>query len=333
VKRLGLLLVVVAAGCGGDSAIDSEPDFSEPAAMTLRLSDLPPGFRYGGGRTCGPIGTTEGQEPKLDEFLIASHPRTCFDEFSREWGGEPASVQAVLFLFDSEADAERAWELRTPLLARFARIFITLPRGSGDEIAFDSEGVLKPGAGEAWRDDRLVVAVYEEGLAGRAGRSFARDLAVRQRSRIESPSDPSGEDERELGLEDPAIPIPVYWLGREYEPPGLPKLRLSSGEYARGGGPGNEAKIDYEGEGGGVTLELWTPEAWKRFASSRFGRRCDQHRLSADGVRAELYNCRGQRDRWLAHVSEPGVVIAVEGSGPYNSRRGLEAAVAGLRRR
>lgn len=333
-RALAFLAVAVLAGCGGDSAADDEPDLSEPAAMTLRLSDLPPGFRYGDDRACGQVATTEGQEPVLDEFLIASRPRACLGDFSREWGGPPPLVATAIFLFDSDEDAQRAWELRKLLLESFARIFLTTERGGGDAVAFDSDGLQRRGAGEAWRDGRLVVAVYEEGLAGEDGREFAADLAEKQRERIESPSSPEEEDDREIGLEDPAISVPVYWLGREFESEGLPSLELYRGDHLRGGGPGNEVKIDYSGERSSVTLDLWKPEDWRRFRQTRLGKVA-----SCEG---EI--CRGRPNHWRAQVYLDDVVVAVNmpycfacggrpADDPYNSRAGMEAVVQGLRRR
>jgi hypothetical protein len=355
VKLLALMLAAVAAGCGGESSIGSEPDFSEPAAMMLRLSDLPHGFRYGDARGCNEIGTTEGQKPELDKFLIEARPRTCFGDFSREWGGEPAIVRTALFLFDSDDDAGRAWAMRAALFRSFAGIYVTTPHGGGDQIAFDSRGALKRGAGEAWRDGHLVVAIYEEGLAGDPGREFAREIAEKQRHWIDSPSDPTVEDDREIGLEDPAIAIPVYWLGREFRPDGLPDLTLYNSEHLRDSGPGNEVKIDYEADGGGVTLDLWAPEEWRKFRATRLGRlfstsRCaSRSEVLVAGARAEIYGgrageCGGEPNRWLANVHYRDVVVAVNmpygtmsaatpGSGPYNSREGMEAVVRGLRRR
>jgi hypothetical protein len=356
VKRVALLLAMLAAGCGGETFDSGEPDLSEPEAMMLRLSDLPEGFRYGDDHGCGEVGTTEGHDPRLDGFLIETRPRGCVAEFSREWGGEPRSVQTVLFLFDSDDDARRAWEVRKSLVGSFSSISFTKERGHGDAVVFDSEGVNFPGAGEAWRDNRLVVTVYEEGLAGDEGRDFAADLAEKQRSRIESPSSPHVEDDREIGLEDPAIAIPVYWLGRQFAPKDLPELTLYQGDYLRGDGPGNEVKIDYEAEGTGVTLDLWTPETWRRFKTTRLGRiswsaPCARRtELKVDGGRAEIYGgyskgCQGEPDHWLAHVYYDEVVVAVNmaycytcGGGrratdAYNSREGMEAVLRGLKRR
>ena len=336
-RAAALAALLLLAGCGGDSPrADEEPDLSEPEAMTLRLSDLPHGFRYGDDRGCGELGTTEGKEPELDRFLVEARPRACLGDFTREWGGPPPLVQTALFLFDSAEDAERAWELRKVLFRSFARILLTTERGGDDTVTFDSEGLQRFGAGEAWRDDGLVVAVYEEGLAGERGREFVADLAEKQRGRIESPSSPVQEEDREIGLEDPAIAIPVYWLGREFAPEGLPPLELDRGEHVRGTGPGSDVKIDYAG-GGIVTLDLWRPEAWENFERTRLGKlaRCQAH--------GRVRICRGRIGHWLAQVHEDGVVVAVNmpycfacrrpADDPYNSREAIESVVRGLRRR
>jgi hypothetical protein len=354
-RRLLLLSLAVVAGCGGNSALDNEPDLAEPAAMMLRLGDLPAGFRYGDDRGCGDVWSTEGRENELDELLVETRPRWCLGDFAREWGGPPRIAQTTLFLFESDEDAKHAWELRKHLFASFGRILITTERGDGDAVAFDSNGLQQLGAGEAWRDGRLVVAVYEEGLSGKVGREFAADLAAKQRERIETPSDPLEEDDREIALEDPAIATPVYWLGREFEPEKLPKLELDRADHLRGDGPGNEVKIDYQGDASSLTLDLWKPETWTRFKTTRLGRliwssRCARRSdLRVEGGRAEIYGgyskgCQGEPDHWLAHVYYHDVVVALNmaycyacggrpASDPYNSREGMEAVVRGLRRR
>jgi hypothetical protein len=321
-------MLLLVAGCGGSSALDDEPDLAEPAAMMLRLGDLPPGFRYGDDRGCTDVWSTDDRENELDELLVETRPRWCLGDFAREWGGPPRIAQSTLFLFEADDDAKRAWELRKRLFASFGRILITTERASGDAVAFDSNGLQQLGAGEAWRDGRLVVAVYEEGLSGRIGREFAADLAAKQRERIETPSNPVEEDDREIALEDPAIATPVYWLGREFEPAGLPELELDRADHLRGNGPGNEVEIDYQGDAGGLTLDLWKPERWKRHKSPPCARRS---RLSVEGGRADI--CERDTERWQAHVYYDGVVVAITPKDAYDSREGMGAAVRGLRRR
>lgn len=329
-RFLAAAVLLVLVGCGGSSAFDDEPDLAEPAAMMLRLGDLPAGFRYGDDRGCGDVWSTDGRKNELDKLLVETRPRWCLGDFAREWGGPPRIAQATLFLFESDGDAARAWELRKHLFESFGRILITKERGGGNAVVFDSNGLQQLGAGEAWRDGRLVVAVYEEGLSGKAGHEFAAELAAKQRERIETPSDPVEEDDREIGLEDPAIAIPVYWLAREFEHDGLPKLELYRADHLRGEGLGYEVEVDYQADGGGVTLDLWKPEAWRRLKTTSCARRSE---LSVDSGRAEIYRCEGERDRWLAYVYYIDVVVAVTPTDAYDSREGVEAVVRGLRRR
>jgi hypothetical protein len=155
VKRLLLLVaILVAAGCGGESSEQAEPSSPRLEAMMLRLGDLPEGFRYGDDRGCGEVGTTEGSRPELDRFIIETRPRACLGEFNRAYGDEPGQVQTALFRFDSEADAERAWQRRKPLFGSYSSIFITTERPRGEFVEFDSRGLNNPGVGETWRDGR-----------------------------------------------------------------------------------------------------------------------------------------------------------------------------------
>lgn len=356
-KRLVLVAVLLATGCGGESSESAAPESAPLEAMMLRLADLPAGFRYGDDSACGEVGTTEGSEPALDRFILKTGPSACSVEFNRLYGGEPGLVQTALFRFDSDDAAEQAWERRQPLFGSYGAIFITTERPRGEFVEFDSRGLNDPGVGEAWRDGRLVVAVYEEGLTGDQGRWFARDLAERQRRRIRSPSEPvtTQEDDRQVGLDDPAIAVPVYWLGTEFEPDGLVPLELYRGDHLRGHGPGNEVKIDYQGERASVTLDLWKPAGWREFKTTRLGKMiwsapcARRSELAVQGGRAEIYGgyskgCNGEPDHWLAHVYYPEVVVAVNmsycyacggrsASDPYNSREGMEAVVRGLQRR
>lgn len=330
----------------------------------LRLADLPAGYTQSGDYECGPFVSTEGASPRIDEFLRETRPRGCTAEFHSAWH-DRRSVRSAVFSFGTAEDASSGWALRDELFLRFGAVSISAEftaDGPGEEaIRFDSEGLNAPGVGVAWRDGRVLAIVFEEGLGGEEGGEFAAELARKQDSRIHSPEPvPDSEPGREVALDDPSIAVPVYWLGPEFEPSGLPRLEFYEGVHLAGEhGPGNEVKLDYYGEGlrFGIGVDLWKPAMWERFKTTRLGRMvwdspCARRSdLRVSGGRAIIYGGYGsggcpesEPDHWLAHVYLDGVVVAVNmpncyacaggSSGdPYNSRRGIEAVVRGLRPR
>jgi hypothetical protein len=330
----------------------------------LRLADLPAGYVQSGDYECGPFISTEGASPRVDELLGETRPRGCTAEFHSAWR-DRGSVRSAVFSFDTAEDASSGWAQRDDLFLRFGAVSISeefaADRPGEEAVRFDSEGLNAPGAGVAWRDGRVLAVVYEEGLSGEEGRKFAAELARTQDSRIHWPEPVSDSERgREVGLDDPSIAVPVYWLGREFEPAGLPRLELYEGVHLAGEhGPGNEVKLDYSAEGlrYGVGVNLWKPATWDRFKTTRLGRMvwdspCARRGdLRVRGGRATIYGGYGsggcpesEPDHWLAHVYLDGVVVTVNmpncyacvggsSGNPYNSRRGMEAIVRALRRR
>jgi hypothetical protein len=79
------------------------------------------------------------------------------------------------------------------------------------------------------------------------------------------------EELERRALEDPALPVPVYWLGRSFDPGhGLPVLKLTEVDTRSllpGQGPGSALGIYYASDGGAgrVGLEVWPPGAWEAF--------------------------------------------------------------------
>lgn len=88
--------------------------------------------------------------------------------------------------------------------------------------------------------------------------------------------------ERDDGiLENPAVGVPVYWLGREADlGNGLPHLELGylmdrHPEIVRPAGsdePKVRVSLPYAGDGGGVTLDLWQPGEWEKFKARLGGK-------------------------------------------------------------
>ena len=378
-------LLLIASGCG-DRPADRSDNVAKSDAhlITLRLSDLPRGFRTGDDSGCGPFLGLEGATEKLAAFANAERPSTCVAELNYVWGrkaGVPQLVEASTFVFDGTKAAERGLDLRRDLLE------FTLGLGEIEEhqaddsagvgqksIVFSTRDALvnglthQPGVGVVWHSGNLLNVVFAGGLASDEGREVALGLARKQQARADrlTPISQTDTDDRDVSLDQPGLELPVYWLGREFDPPGaLPALELANGvTLTPGGGPGNKVKIDYGGPGeGGVTLDLWQPDAWKQFKGTRLGLMVwswpctDAKELRLPEGRAVVYAGFAEpaakpcptapHDRFLAHAYFDGVVVAVnmpycyscvrrlrEGApDPYNSLVGMEAVVKGLRLR
>jgi hypothetical protein len=174
-------------------------------------------------------------------------------------------------------------------------------------------------------------------------------------------------DTIELQLDDPALKLPVYWLGRSFDPAGsLPELDLAEA-IVLATGPGNSVKLDYGGVSGGhtigITFDLWEPDAWERFRRTRLGRLvwdsgcARKTTLQLPDGHADIFQGYGTRqtleppcpsrppDRVLAHVYLDGVVAAVDMPycyvcagppvlrNPYETVAGMTAIAKGLRLR
>jgi hypothetical protein len=122
-----------------------------------------------------------------------------------------------------------------------------------------------------------VMTVEQDGqMFGESVFRFTNDFVARDRL---PPSflDPSSvgyvpQATRDLAtLDDPALPVPVYWLGRDFDPGGgLPLLRLSevdSRSLTPGAGPGSALALHYESAGGTdrVWVDLWPVGAFERY--------------------------------------------------------------------
>jgi hypothetical protein len=258
----GLLL----CGCG-ESA--SSVRASE---LVLRTADLPKGYQYGDDSACGIAGATEGDWPKLEPLFAAERPDSCAMELEWVWAGRaPYSngLWSAAYLFDSEDAAHRAFEARDEL-ASFTGTLDAKEREPfqlGDEAELlRGRGLNNAASGVVWRDGDIVGVIVVEPAKDDA----ARELAREQQRRIEHPSpSPPQENDTELQLDDPTVKLPVYWLGRSFDPPGpLPRLELELANVG-GNGPGQVIQLWYRS---GVTLDTYEPETWASFRRTRLGR-------------------------------------------------------------
>jgi hypothetical protein len=373
---LGAGTVAVVLACAAMVAPASAQDpAADPQNLVLRLSDLPRGYLVGDDSGCGMTLSDESAPPELVQ-IQAQHPqRNCGIEFERRWEPTagttgPPYVDSETFVFETTLGAEAAYGVAQSLAAyvlgleRESLHQVAPLRTVGDAAAvYETDDALvnglggRPGAIAEWRTGRVASIVF---VAGTASQDVLLQLADVQQQRITAPTQlrPHENDDREVPLENPRLGIPVYWLGRRFDPPGaLPALRLqdSFGPVGRHAGPGWRADIDYHG---GVHLGLWRPRAWDRFARTRLGRLvlhqpCARtRRLRVAGGRAVIVaghstrRCSGRRhDLFVAHVHLRGVVVSVNlpvclmcfergrAADPYNSLAGMRAVVRGVHRR
>ena len=376
-----LALLPVLLGCGGSSATGAEAAALDPAELTLRLSDLSGGYQRGDDSGCG-IGV-EGAPPRLAALVVDRRPTACVEEFEqlyrplRSVAGNPPLIKSIALVFADEEGARAGFALGRELVeyttgARRLQERTNARIGAATRV-FSAEALVRGRAGQPasvvlWRSRSVVAIVLAGGVGGEGGRQAALRLARKQQGRIANPEPivADEENDREVALDNPAIGIDIYWLGRSFAPGGdLHELTLADtfGPITPGGGPGNVVKIDYgaaQPRERGITLDLWRPAAWKRFLGTRLGRLvwgspCARARTVAlpkgravihSGYGVEPAACSGAPfDRFLAHVYLPGVVVAVNmpycytcaprfgGSDPYNSLQGMETIVRALERR
>ena len=257
----GLATVAVAsllvAGCGGGARGTHVQD---PHAAVLRAGDMARGYAEGDDTACG-IADTEEEDSPLARLFVEERPRACIIELARVWEGGtgPRGVTSAAYVFRNAAAAERGFRARSPLLEYSASLRMRTETGVdlGDEARLvRGPGLNDPAVAVVWRSGNVVAILAVEPASVRAALALAR----RQQRRILGPAPaPHRVDTIELQLDDPALALPVYWLGRSFHPGhGLTELDLNDARAARTG-----ASLEYVGVTGG-RVTVWGKET--RFA-------------------------------------------------------------------
>ena len=350
------------------SAALASPAAAAPEDLPLRLPDVGPGYIVNE-HDCGlDLTGEESTPPALDRVLEVPG---CFAEFTRVWvrPGRPrgaGSVDSLVWSFPDVAGAAAAFaETRTLTayawgLRRGSLEAMAAPPLGDAAVAYrtdDALAISRTGHGAAvlWRSGTVLSLVLAGSRHARVAEASARALAVAQHARLVTPTPlgPADYDDREVALDDPELGVPVVWLGRQAQPGvGLPPLILTE-SHGPGGPRGLAASLEY----GALTLDLWRPRAFARFARTRVGRlvgrqRCARvERVAVPGGRATLTGgfqrqprrCGSRpRDVWFADVrlgdvvvsvNRPVCVLCLDGGGPYASPAALRAVIAALRPR
>lgn len=360
--RRRIVAAVAAALCalapGAALAASPPPLHAHPERLTLRLSDLGPGYVMGDG---------PGIPAELPGFGRLG-PLGSRASFERAWtvpGVEPgpAIVESQAFVFPDVGKA-RAALARPRALAAAALDFspAALAVVPGAPTVGDAAVLLRSGAVETiltWRSGATIglVAITDRSEAKTAA---AARLALAQQARIAEPTPlrPSEFDDLEVRLDDPHLGFTVRWLGRRLAAHGRwPALVLSE---AQGRNTLSEASstLIYNGSGTArrpstdLVLTLWKPAKLRRLLHSPAIRRsCLRPRPAGlPGVDATIYGsprsprppCRGKQPKeWVAVASYADVAVLIEtltlcqrcDRSPYDSPAGMRVLLRALRPR
>ncbi len=381
-------LVLLLAGDSSSSAEYRPPKVNQ-SQMVLRLTDLPPGFgnaylgegRGGDGLLCEAFSREADEAGAVARFARKYRPNGCIAGYASRFtvpGEEPVPpvVFSGVMALGSATAAADGWKLVPTMFG------LILPGGPPQEVKpstrigaqtrlfhttrawfpYQIRGIRKASF-LVWRSGNTVAAVVAVGGSVATNDRAVAELAPRQQEHVLEPT-PYTKAERsdaEVGLDDPAIDLPVYWLGRVFKPEGrLPTNTLFGSSYrgepipektkgiAEGPYPPLEASYN------NIRLATWTPQTWHVFAGSQTAKaitswKCTQTRTvpipggSATifgGYKENYARCPKKAPRaFTAWVDVAGVKIVVnppfapdfiETVNPYGSFEGMEAIVRAL---
>lgn len=389
VSALVVTLAVLILG-GADAAPRHGPNQTR---QILRLSDLPGGYlkldlqeEQGERVFCSRLHHVEDTPAGIAKLVDRFHPKGCVGTYYRLYAvpGQspgPLVVGTGVLTMDSNEAANAAWDAVPELLARLMSGRRPRPVPTSEKVGaatglFHARGTprfypiyRKVGAKTSflvWRSGNTLATIMVIGDSFAGIDDVAADLARRQQEHIRNPT-PYTLAERfdgEVPLDDPAVDLPVYWLGRNFRPGGgLSDNRLFDSYFTGKAtpethdgfaeGPGAPLNIRYTN----IRLGTWTPATWSVFAGSETGRaitswKCTQTRTIAlpegtamifGGYKKNFKRCPDEAPKaFTAWVDSGGVKIVVnapfaadfiEVVNPYGSFEGMEAIVRGLTRR
>jgi hypothetical protein len=398
--RLAIALAVSLIGAGAMAAIalaqgtsGPRPSRADEAAQLLRLTDLPLGYETleleedrGHVAECEAFTEPDDTPAAMLRFIRRYHPRGCLFGFAyaygeKEAGRNPLLVGTGVMDAGSKAAAAAAWAVVPEMLGRLlgdkAPREVKAPARIGDatrlfhaHARIYGSHAVEPVTFLVWRSGDTLAAVLS------ADRPFAIDdaaaelLAARQQVHIAKPTRLKAADnyDGEVALEDPALDLPVYWLGRRFKTGGgVADARLGSSWFAEkpiaerseGGfaeGPLPKLRLTYWNPTD-LTLSIWGPEDWPVYAHSRTAKaivswKCTRTRtIEVPGGTATIYlgyakdyaKCPARKPRsataWVKFgedtvvVDEPFAADSVEPDSPWGSFAAMEAVVKGLRLR
>lgn len=342
--------------------------------MLLRLPELPPEYTVGSGSGCGVLGPEIETTQTVADFAARYRPVACQFEYQRRFvlpGQAPAPPLVESFAFGTRTApaAEAGFGIAGDLLREYVGDpgLTEVPGAApvGDEArlfhttrAFVAGRSGQPGSALFWRSGNTLAALYIAGMPIAVGDGVVLQLAQVQQRHVESPTPytKAEQDDTLVPFENPAIRLPVYWLGPTFRPGhGLPPspLRDALLPIPAGSAPGGvKAQLSYDG----ITIETWTAAGWRRrekTPDAELVRRwhCTEvTRASLPRGEAIVYagypedfaECpKRPPNVFLAEVHTGGLVIGIDvpgcelcieaRRGPYHSRRDMKIIARALR--
>lgn len=258
--------------------------------MLLRLHELPPGYLVGDDSGCGPM-SVEDAPAELATFVIENRPRGCSFRYERLYrlpgrSPYPALVETMAFTVATDEAASEGFELAPQMIAyetgieRLAEEQPPEMLGEAtrwfhtDDALVDGHG-HKPGTIVAWRFGRVLAFLVVAGQTQIADDRISLLLAPRQHSHVEQPTPYTRwqYDDTLVPLDNPGLRLPVYWLGRMFNPGhGLRTARLEQafGPIRGGEGPpGERLELSYRSY---LNLGVWPRAGWGRLQKTSLGR-------------------------------------------------------------
>lgn len=377
-----LLSVIVLAGI----ALARGPNQTE---MVLRLTDLPAGYMNQAlveGQEdepyCARLTDPEDTPPKLARFVRRYHPRGCIGAYSSLYtvpGQEfaPPTVGTGVLALDSKRAADAGWSVVPVLLGRLMNDKVPREVAAPETIAratrlFHSKEKVAPGREDArtasflvWRSGNTIANVLVVAASFAEGDRIAVELARRQQAHIRKPTRYTGAErfDGDIPLDDPALQVPVYWLGLNFKPGhGLPSNRFFDGYAPEPYAPTGESSIGLEEAPGSVLglryfnfhIDSWSAATWPLYLEAPVSRvltawNCTEAKAIAlpnggsatiyGGYRRDYRRCPDKAPTAFTAWAEIGGMHIVVNSPwsptdifhtPYDSFAGMEAIVRAL---
>jgi hypothetical protein len=354
--------------------------------LILRLSDLPPGYlnvalqeEQNDETYCAQLTHPEDTPPKLARFVVRYHPRGCIGAYYSLYtvpGQEfaPPVVGTGVMALKRGRAADAGWAVVPVLLGRLMHDRVPRELAAPEKIGkatrlFHSKALSRESGRTtsflAWRSGNTIANVMVGADSFAEGDRIAAELARRQQAHIRKPTRYTGAErfDGDVPLDDPALEVPVYWLGLDFKPGhGLPSNRFFDGYALKPYAPTGESSIGTE-EAPGSVLELryynfhidsWSAQTWPLYLEAPVSRvlttwHCTETRTISlpSGGSAIIYggyrrNYKRCPDRapsaFTAWAEIGGVHIVVNAPWsptdifhtPYDSFAGMEAIVRGL---